>query len=122
MPPLFFLVLVTGVAAVCWLVGEVRNMPLLRRISGPVFSALLAVSVVIVTTVHVSFSDSIKYSGATREFVVALVAAIDRGDAASAHAELRTFEEKPIETYEGGLPDLAAGADGASEQSGNFAS
>lgn len=49
-----------------------------------------------------SFSDSVTYSGATKEFVGAIVSAIDRGDVDAAHTELRKYDEEAIETYEGG--------------------
>ncbi len=102
MPPITFIILAGVAAAICWLIGEISNKPWLRRFAGPVFSVLLAIVVVIVTTVHISLSDSITYSGATKRFVAALVNAIDRGDVDSAHAELRKYDEQSIETYEGG--------------------
>lgn len=101
-PPIAFIILAAAASAVCWLVGEIFDRRWLRCIAGPAFSILLAIIVVIVTTVHVSFSDSVTYSGATKEFIGAIVAAIDRGDVDAAHAELRKYDEESIETYEGG--------------------
>jgi len=102
MPPIAFVVFGTIVAACCWLAGEALNKPLLRRISAPAFSVLLSIIGVIVTGVHISFSNSIIHSGATHEFVDAVVAAIDRGDVDAAHAELRRYNDEAFETYEGG--------------------
>lgn len=59
----------------------------------------------IVATV-VGFSASMDYgllySKAVKDFVGAVLSAIDRGDVDSAHRELRKFSDESIETYEGG--------------------
>ncbi len=96
--------LVLGViaAAVGWIAGEIFNKPWLRWFAGPLFSFLLTVIVAAATVVHCTFSDAQLYSSATKQFIAAVVEAIDRGDTESAHAELKRFDQESIETYEGG--------------------
>lgn len=87
---------------VLWVVGEAMNKPILRRICGPLCALLLAAIVGGIAVLHVAFDDSLRYSGAMKQFVSALIDAIDRGESESAHAELRRFDEISIQTYEGG--------------------
>ena len=64
---------------------------------------MLVVAIVYgIAALTTSFDDSIRYSKATKEFVSALILAIDRGNTNAAHAELRKFDSVSVETYEGG--------------------
>jgi hypothetical protein len=63
---------------------------------------LLAAVVGGFAVLHVAFDDSIRYSGAMKRFVSALIDAIDRGESERAYDELRRFDKVSIETYEGG--------------------
>ncbi|MCM2370609.1 hypothetical protein [Aporhodopirellula aestuarii] len=85
-----------------WVVGEVQDKPVLRRVCGPLSALLLATAVGGFAVLHVAFDDSIRYSGAMKRFVSALIDAIDRGESERAHDELRRFDKISIETYEGG--------------------
>jgi len=87
---------------ILWLLGEALDRPLLRRICGPLSALLLAAVVSGFAVLHVAFDDSIRYSGAMKRFVSALVNAIDRGESDRAYDELRRFDQISIETYEGG--------------------
>ena len=75
---------------------------MLRRICGPLSALLLAAVVGGFAVLHVAFDDSIRYSGAMKRFVSALIDTIDRGESERAHDELRRFDKISIETYEGG--------------------
>lgn len=88
--------------AIGWLYGEAVDKPCLRRICGPMFCVLAITVAVGLTVVRTSFSDSIRYSGATKKFVAAIVRAVDRGEEDEAHRELRRFDKQAFETYEGG--------------------
>lgn len=90
------------VLAILWIVGEAADKPLLRRISGPLLVVLVAAIAYGVASLGTSFDSSTRYSGATKEFVSALICAIDRGDVDAAHSELRRFDSVSMETYEGG--------------------
>lgn len=100
LPLLYLSIIVT--LAVAWVVGEAADKPLLRRTSGPLFAVLLATVVGGTAVLDTAFDDSIRYSGATKRFVAALVAAIERGEIEEAHDELRHFDATSYETYEGG--------------------
>ena len=103
MSTLAYLILaLTAISAAGWIAGETLNYPLWRRVCGPLCAILLVVISVAYTTISVSFSNAITYSGATKDFVGAVVAAIDRGDIEAAHETLRKFEAASFETYEGG--------------------
>lgn len=99
--PFLYLVILL-LALILWLIGEATDKPWLRRICGPLFALLLAAVVGGAAILHTSSDDSIQYSGAMKQFVSALLSAIDRGDSQMAHEELRRFNEVSIETYEGG--------------------
>lgn len=88
--------------AILWIIGEAAGKPLLRRIAGPLLIALVAAIAYGVASLGTSFDSSIRFSGATKEFVSALISAIDRGDVDAAHSELRRFDSVSVETYEGG--------------------
>jgi hypothetical protein len=96
-------VLATFISGILWMVGEVMKKPVLRVISGPTFAILLAIDVAAATTLHISFSNALLHSAATKQFVASVVSTIDRGDIESAHSELRRYDQESIETYEGGL-------------------
>ncbi|MEM1228338.1 MAG: hypothetical protein AAGJ40_21825 [Planctomycetota bacterium] len=87
---------------ILWLIGEASDKPYLRRIAGPLFTAAMGILAYGAAALSTSFSDSIRYSGATKEFVSAILSAINRGDVDDAHAELRRFDAVSHETYEGG--------------------
>lgn len=82
--------------------GEAADKPLLRRIAGPLLMVLIAAIAYGVASLGTSFDSSMQFSGATKEFVSALIATIDRGDVDAAHSELRRFDDVSIQTYEGG--------------------
>ena len=97
------LILLTAITLAClWIVGEAMDKPAIRRIAGPLFVAIVVAIAYGAAALRTSFDDSIRHSGATKDFVAALVNAIDRGDVDAAHAELRRFDAESIETYEGG--------------------
>ncbi|MEM6690322.1 MAG: hypothetical protein AAF664_12890 [Planctomycetota bacterium] len=102
MEPILYLIALF-VLLICWIFGESQDMPTLRRICGPLFAAMLAGAVAGYAVLDTTFQDSIRYSGATKRFVSALIDAIDQGDAELAHSELRRFDKESIETYEGGM-------------------
>lgn len=83
--------------------GEAGDKPTLRRLAGPLLMVLVAATAYGTASLRTSFDSSIRYSGATKEFVSALISAIDRGDVEAAHSELRRFDSVPMETYEGGM-------------------
>lgn len=89
--------------AIGWIIGEADDKRVLRRVCGPLFAVGIAVVAAGAVFLHTSFDSSIRYSGATKEFVSALVDAIDRGDVEKAHKELRRFDRVANETYEGGF-------------------
>lgn len=88
--------------AILWIVGEAGDKPTLRRLAGPLLMVLVAATAYGTASLRTSFDSSIRYSGATKEFVSALISAIDRGDVEAAHSELRRFDSVSMETYEGG--------------------
>jgi hypothetical protein len=85
-----------------WIAGEALDKPVIRRIAFPLLTALIAVIAYGAAAFSTGFDATIRYSGATKNFVSAVVSAIDRGDVAAAHDELRRFDSVSTETYEGG--------------------
>ena len=102
MPGPILIILVVVTLVILWIVGEAADKPLVRRISGPLAAIAIAMIAAGVAVLDTGFTSSIHYSEATKEFVAALVAAIDRGDTDQAHEELRRFDNVSIVTYEGG--------------------
>ena len=103
MPALPFLtVVLTITLAVLWVMGEAIDKPWLRRISGPLFVIVVVGIAVVATAVSTSFDDSIRYSGAMKRFVSALLATSERDGDSAAVEQLRQFDAVSIETYEGG--------------------
>lgn len=100
--PFVLMILGALIALLCWIYGEANDGVILRRLAMPVFCVLAVTIAVIANSLSTSFSNAMTYSGATREFVRALIHAIDRGQEAAAHQELRRFEEVSMQTYEGG--------------------
>jgi hypothetical protein len=96
-PPIAFVIIAAVAAAIGWIAGEAMNRPVLRRICGPLFTLLTAMIVAVAVGLHMSFSGSITYSGATRKFVHALVTAIDGGHIEEAHEELRRYDREAKE-------------------------
>ncbi len=103
MPELPILILLVTVAlAVLWVIGEASNKPWLRRIAGPLFVILVAGIAAAATGISTSFDSSIRYSGAIKRFVSAVIRTAERDGDAAAIDQLRKFDSISIETYEGG--------------------
>lgn len=98
----FIAIFLALAASVGWIWGEVNDRPWIRRICGPACTLILVIITSVLVGVHTSFESSVIYSGAVKDFVTTLVAAIDRGDTEAAHGELRRFDSESIQTYEGG--------------------
>ena len=88
--------------AILWIVGEVSDSRWLRRVAGPLFVVAVAGIAVVATAIHTSFSDSIRYSGAMKRFVSAVIETSERDGDAAAVEQLKRFDDVSIETYEGG--------------------
>ena len=103
MPELPILILLVTIAlAVLWGIGEALNKPWLRRIAGPLFVVLVAGIATAATGISTSFDSSIRYSGAIKRFVAAVINTAERDGDAAAIEQLRKFDSISIETYEGG--------------------
>ena len=103
MPELPILILLVTIAlAVLWVIGEALNKPWLRRIAGPLFVVLVAGIAAAATGISTSFDSSIRYSGAIKRFVAAVINTAERDSDAAAIDQLRKFDSISIETYEGG--------------------
>lgn len=99
----FIAILAAIATAAGWIWGEVNNKRVVRMICGPTFTLIAVVIASVLVGVHTSFDSSLIYSGAVKDFVSAIVAAVDRGDTEAAHQELRRFDSESIQTYEGGV-------------------
>ena len=88
--------------AVLWVIGEAANKPWMRRISGPLFVIFVAGIAALASGISTSFDGSIRYSGAMKRFVSALIQTAERDGDAAAVEQLRRFDSVSIETYEGG--------------------
>ena len=103
MPELPILILLLTVAlTVLWIIGEASNKPWLRRIAGPLFVISVAGISAIASGISTSFDGSIRYSGAVKRFVSAVIQTAERDGDAAAIEQLRRFDSVSIETYEGG--------------------
>ena len=103
MPELPMLILLLTVAlAVLWIIGEASNKPWLRRIAGPLLVIFVAGISAIASGISTSFDGSIRYSGAIKRFVSAVIRTAERDGDAAAVDQLRKFDSVSIETYEGG--------------------
>jgi len=94
--------LLTLALAVLWVIGEVSNKPWLRRVAGPLFVIIVAGIAALASGISTSFDGSIRYSGAMKRFVSALIETAERDGDAAAVEKLRRFDSVSIETYEGG--------------------
>ena len=103
MPPLPAVTLLLMLTfAVLWIIGEATNKPWMRRISGPLFVLLVAGIAALESGISTSFDGSIRYSGAMKRFVSALIQTAERDGDAAAVEQLRRFNSVSVETYEGG--------------------
>ena len=103
MPELPILILpVTFALLVLWIIGEISSKPWLRRIAGPLLVIVVAGISAAATGISTSFDDSIRYSGAIKRFVSAVMRTAERAGDAAAVEQLRKFDSVSIETYEGG--------------------
>lgn len=103
MPALPLLILLATITlAILWLTGEVLDKPWLRRVAGPLFVIAAGGIVVAATAISTSFDNSIRYSGAIKRFVSAVIETAERDGDAAAVDQLRKFDQVSIETYEGG--------------------
>lgn len=100
---LALVLIIVSALAIGWIAGEATDRRGIRLVCGPLFTIAIASIAAGAAALHTSFDSSTRYSGATKNFVSALVAAIDRGDAALAHDELQRFNGISSETYEGGM-------------------
>jgi len=99
--PILFL-LVTTLLAIGWIVGEATETPLLRRITAPLFAVAASGIVAAYCVLTTSFDDSIRYSGAMKQFVSAIIETSERDGCDASIDQLRRFDAVSIETYEGG--------------------
>ena len=88
--------------AVIWLIGEANDRPWLRRVSGLLLICAVASIAVALTTISVSIDDSLRYSGAVKQFVSRVIFVAERDGEAVAVEQLRRFDAVSIQTYEGG--------------------
>ena len=103
MPALPVLTLILTITlAILWVMGEATDKPWLRRIVGPLFVVAVACIAILATAISTSFDDSIRYSGAMKRFVSALIETSERDGDSAAVEQLRRFDAVSIETYEGG--------------------
>ncbi|AMV31259.1 hypothetical protein VN12_04010 [Pirellula sp. SH-Sr6A] len=103
MPELPILILLLTVAlVVMWIVGEASNKPWLRRVAAPLLFIMVAGISAAATGISTSFDSSIRYSGAVKRFVSAVIRTAERDGDAAAIDQLRKFDSVSIETYEGG--------------------
>ena len=94
--------LMTLALAVLWVIGEVSNKPWLRRVAGPFFVVFVAGIAAVASGISTSFDGSIRYSGAMKRFVSALIQTAEVDGDAAAVEKLRRFDSISMETYEGG--------------------
>lgn len=99
--PVFALFL-TIALAILWVVGEALDKAWLRRTAGPFFVVAVAGIAMLGTAITTSFDDSLRYSGAMKRFVTALLETSEREGDEAAVRQLRRFDEVSTETYEGG--------------------
>ncbi|TWU46392.1 hypothetical protein Poly59_53340 [Rubripirellula reticaptiva] len=88
--------------AIGWVAGEANDTPWLRRVTAPLFTLAACGIVAAYCTLATSFDNSIRYSGAIKQFISAVIETSERDGNDAALDQLRQFDSDSIETYQGG--------------------